>query len=78
MNRKRRYAKEEFAQRGNKIYQESVRPVVEDGKVILPVGGRGASVVALDERDGATVWSAGHDPASYASVLPISFEGRRT
>src|SRR5437868_1868042 len=31
MNRKRRYAKEEFAQRGNKIYQESVRPIVVRG-----------------------------------------------
>ena len=30
MKRKRLYAKEEFARRGKKIYQESVRPVVED------------------------------------------------
>ena len=45
MNRKRRYAKEEFAQRGNKIYQESVRPVVEDGNK-----GR---IVAIDIESGA-------------------------
>ncbi len=45
MNRKRRYAKEEFALRGNKIYQESVRPVVEDGNK-----GR---IVAIDIESGA-------------------------
>ena len=31
MSRKRRYDKEEFARRGDKIYQQSVRPVVEPG-----------------------------------------------
>ena len=45
MNRKRRYVKEEFAQRGNKIFQESVRPVVEDGNK-----GR---IVAIDIESGA-------------------------
>ena len=45
MNRKRRYAKEEFAQRGNKIYQESVRRGVEDGNK-----GR---IVAIDIESGA-------------------------
>ncbi len=45
MNLKRRYAKEEFAQRGNKIYQESVRWVVEDGNK-----GR---IVAIDIESGA-------------------------
>ena len=33
------------------------------GKVIVPVGGPGASVVAVDARDGATVWKAGDQPA---------------
>ena len=45
MNRKRRYGKEEFALRGNKIYQESVRPVVEAGNK-----GR---IVAIDIESGA-------------------------
>jgi hypothetical protein len=52
-------------------------PVVEDGKVIVPVGGKGASVVALSADEGTLVWSAGNEPASYSSVLPISFQGRR-
>lgn len=52
-------------------------PVVEDGKVILPVGGPSASVVALDADTGATRWTSGSAPASYCSALPITFHGRR-
>ena len=52
-------------------------PVVEDGKVIMPVGGPSASVVALDADTGATVWTSGNAPASYCSALPITFHGRR-
>ncbi len=52
-------------------------PLIEDGKVILPVGGKGASVVALDAGDGSTVWAGGDEPASYCSALPITFRGRR-
>lgn len=52
-------------------------PLVEDDKVILPVGGEGASVVALDAEDGSTVWSSGDEPASYCSALPFNFQGRR-
>ena len=55
----------------------SASPTVEAGKVILPVGGAGASVVALDARDGSTVWASGDHPASYCSALPITFRGRR-
>ena len=52
-------------------------PVVEDGLVILPVGGPSASVVALDALTGATRWASGGAPASYCSALPITFGGRR-
>jgi outer membrane protein assembly factor BamB len=52
-------------------------PLVEVGKVILPVGGPGASVVALDARDGSTVWAVGDDPASYCPAYPITYRGRR-
>ncbi len=55
----------------------SASPLVEDGKVILPVGGKAASVVALDVRDGSTVWASGDEPASYCSAIPVSFRGRR-
>jgi outer membrane protein assembly factor BamB len=52
-------------------------PLVEAGRVILPVGGPGASLVALDTASGATAWSAGDDPASYCPGYPITFRGRR-
>ena len=52
-------------------------PLVEDRKVILPVGGPGASVVALSALDGSTVWQAGDDDASYCPAYPITLGGRR-
>jgi len=52
-------------------------PLVEDGKVILPVGGEGASVVALDADNGSTAWASGDEPASYSSAVPITLRGRR-
>jgi outer membrane protein assembly factor BamB len=55
----------------------SATPLVEAGRVILPVGGKGASVVALDAEDGRTVWTAGDDPASYCPAYPITLGGRR-
>jgi outer membrane protein assembly factor BamB len=55
----------------------SSSPLVEDGKVVLPAGGEGAGVIALDARDGSLVWAAGDEPASYASPLPVTLGGRR-
>ena len=52
-------------------------PLVEDDKLILPVGGLDASFVALDVADGQTVWRVGSDPASYASAFPLTVQGRR-
>ncbi|MGA2258015.1 MAG: PQQ-binding-like beta-propeller repeat protein, partial [Thermoguttaceae bacterium] len=52
-------------------------PLVEDGKVILPVGGRSAAVVALDAENGRTVWASGNSPTSYCSAIPITFHGAR-
>ena len=52
-------------------------PLVENGRVILPVGGEGASLVALNVADGSTVWAVGNDPASYCPAYPITLGGRR-
>jgi outer membrane protein assembly factor BamB len=52
-------------------------PLVDDGKVILPAGGKGASVVALHALDGSTIWASGDEPASYASPMPLVLGGRR-
>lgn len=50
-------------------------PTIVEGKVILPVGGRGASVVALDARTGELIWKSGDGAASYVPVLPITVDG---
>jgi len=52
-------------------------PLVEDGKVILPVGGTTAAVAALNAEDGTVVWTSGAAPASYCSAIPITFRGNR-
>lgn len=52
-------------------------PVVVDHRVLLPVGGPGASMVALDARTGATIWKSGDDPASYMPAYPINWNGRQ-
>lgn len=55
----------------------SCSPVVVDGKVIVPVGGEGACVVALSARDGSVEWKSGDSSASYASPMPITWNGRQ-
>lgn len=52
-------------------------PLVIDDKVIVPVGGRTASVVALNALNGETLWKSGDAPASYCTPVPITFQGRK-
>jgi len=52
-------------------------PLVDDERVILPVGGRGASVVACSTRDGSVLWKSGDDAASYSSTVSIQVQGHR-
>jgi len=51
-------------------------PVCQDEKVFLPIGGKNASMVALNQADGAVVWQSGNAPISYCSAYPIEFEKR--
>ena len=51
-------------------------PTLVDGLVILPVGCKGASMVALDATTGTVKWQAGDDAASYAPAFPISLHAR--
>lgn len=59
------------------LFGYAATPLVEDDKVILPVGGPGASLVALHVDDGRTVWAVGDDSASYCPAFPFTFQGRR-
>ncbi|TWU34326.1 outer membrane biogenesis protein BamB [Novipirellula artificiosorum] len=52
-------------------------PTVFDGKVIMPVGGAGACMVALDAADGSILWASGDASASYTPALPITVDGHR-
>jgi len=62
---------EQFEGKGTE-FGYSCCPLVILGKVILPVGGLGASLVALHADDGSIVWKAGDEPASYCGAVPIS------
>ena len=68
--------KEKFHGRGTDFGYSS-SPLIEDGLVILPVGGKGASVVALNWENGSTVWQSGDSPSSYCSAIPITFQSQR-
>jgi outer membrane protein assembly factor BamB len=52
-------------------------PLVEEGHVFLPVGGKGASLMAFSAQDGSVLWRTGDDAASYASSFMIRVEGHR-
>ncbi len=52
-------------------------PIVEDGKLLVNVGGRGAGIVALAVIDGSTVWKATDEAASYSSPIAATIDGRR-
>jgi outer membrane protein assembly factor BamB len=72
----RRALKRDLGGRGTD-FGYSASPVIADGLLLVPVGGRGAAVVALDLKDGAIRWKLGDDEASYAGVLPFEADGRR-
>jgi hypothetical protein len=54
----------------------SCSPTVADGRVLLPVGANGASMIALNAGTGATIWKAGSDAASYTPAYPITYRGQ--
>jgi outer membrane protein assembly factor BamB len=52
-------------------------PLVENGKVIANIGGKGAGIVAFDARTGKVQWTATDDEASYSSGVAATIGGRR-
>jgi outer membrane protein assembly factor BamB len=69
------------------VFGVSASPLVDGGRVVLPVGGKKAGgVTAFDKRTGRLVWRALEDRASYASPVAaglagvhqvVAFTGRR-
>lgn len=52
-------------------------PLVENGKVLVNVGGPNAGIVAFDANTGAVVWKATGDEASYSSPTVATIDGAR-
>ena len=52
-------------------------PLVEDGRVIVNVGGPDDGIVAFDADSGAVLWSAAGEEASYSSPVGATFDGVR-
>jgi outer membrane protein assembly factor BamB len=53
-------------------------PLLDEGRLLLNVGGPGAGVVALDAATGKELWKATDDAASYSSPAMASLAGKRT
>jgi outer membrane protein assembly factor BamB len=52
-------------------------PLVEDGRVIANIGGKGAGIVAFDAKTGKVLWTATDDAASYSSGVGATIGGKR-
>jgi outer membrane protein assembly factor BamB len=52
-------------------------PLVESGKLIANVGGRGAGIVAFEAKTGKVVWTSTEDEASYSSGVGATIAGHR-
>ena len=49
----------------------SESPLVIGDKVLVNAGGPGASIVALNKKDGTVVWKSQSDRAGYSSAMPV-------
>lgn len=49
----------------------SESPLVIGEKVLVNAGGPGASIVALNKKDGALIWKSQSDRAGYSSAIPV-------
>ncbi len=67
----------DFQGDGGTGFGYSCSPTVVDELVLLPVGGSGASLVALNLSNGKTVWASGDQPASYNPAMPITRNHRQ-
>jgi outer membrane protein assembly factor BamB len=54
----------------------SESPLVVGEKLLVNPGGPGASVVALNKKDGSLIWKSQSDPAGYSSGIPVQINGK--
>ena len=55
----------------------SSSPIIDGDRVMVMVGGTGASLVAYNRKSGELAWKSLDDPASYASPIITEHGGRR-
>lgn len=60
----------------NIIWGISESPLVIGEKLLVNAGGPGASVVALNKKDGSLIWKSQSDRAGYSSAIPIQVGGK--
>ena len=51
----------------NLYFGTSCSPLLVDDKIVVEVGGKGASIVAFNQKDGTTAWQTLDDKSSYSS-----------
>ena len=54
----------------------SESPLVIGEKLLVNPGGEGASVVALNKKDGALIWKSQSDRSGYSSGIPVQIGGK--
>jgi outer membrane protein assembly factor BamB len=54
----------------------SESPLVIGDRVLINAGGPGASIVALNKRDGSVLWKTQSDKAGYSSAIPVQVAGK--
>ena len=54
----------------------SESPLVVGEKLLVNAGGPGASIVALNKRDGSLIWKSQSDRAGYSSGIPVTVGGK--
>ncbi len=53
----------------------SESPLVLSDRLLVNAGGRGASIVALNKKDGALIWKSQNDEAGYSSAVTANIGG---
>lgn len=54
----------------------SESPLIMGEKVLVNAGGSGASIVALNKKDGTVIWKSQSERAGYSSAVPMNINGK--